>query len=216
MYKAKRAQSMVEFALVLPLLLLLLLGMVEAGYAFYDYMVVANANREGIRFASRGQGFTATQIAERVVVAGGQRQTQEGTFEPVLRTTGIDPNLGIIITYIDFDPASPNGIDVDTPTDGISGTIATADGTLRPVTWDDSRVWDEMVDDIGESTEMDTIINQIRQDSGYDINHNRLVVVETFLAHPLLLDVPDIVPFPNPMPVYFRSAMRVTVGSRSQ
>ena len=41
-----RAQSMVEFALVLPMLLLLVVGIIELGYALFVYVEVQNAARE--------------------------------------------------------------------------------------------------------------------------------------------------------------------------
>lgn len=43
----------VEFALVLPLLLLLLFGIVEFGLALYRFQAVAAAGREGARFGIR-------------------------------------------------------------------------------------------------------------------------------------------------------------------
>jgi Flp pilus assembly protein TadG len=47
-----RAQSMVEFALVLPMLLLLIVGIIELGYALFVYVEVQNAGREGARAAA--------------------------------------------------------------------------------------------------------------------------------------------------------------------
>src|SRR3954467_9801682 len=47
-----RAQSMVEFALVLPILLLLVVGIIEMGYALFVYVEVQNAAREGARAAA--------------------------------------------------------------------------------------------------------------------------------------------------------------------
>jgi Flp pilus assembly protein TadG len=47
----ERGQSLVEFALVLPTLLLIVFGILEAGRAFYAYTAVANAVREGARYA---------------------------------------------------------------------------------------------------------------------------------------------------------------------
>ena len=43
---SQAGQSAVEFALVLPILLLLLMGMFDFGRAFYYYNAVANAARE--------------------------------------------------------------------------------------------------------------------------------------------------------------------------
>ncbi|MFN8411922.1 MAG: TadE/TadG family type IV pilus assembly protein [Anaerolineales bacterium] len=49
-----RAQSMVEFALVLPVLLLLLLGVIEFARLFYAWLIVENSTRFGIRYATTG------------------------------------------------------------------------------------------------------------------------------------------------------------------
>lgn len=40
----------VEFAVVLPLLVLILFGIVEYGFIFYNKQVITNASREGARF----------------------------------------------------------------------------------------------------------------------------------------------------------------------
>ena len=47
-----RAQAMVEFAIVLPVLIMLLLGILEVGRLIYTYAAVNNASREAARFAS--------------------------------------------------------------------------------------------------------------------------------------------------------------------
>jgi Flp pilus assembly protein TadG len=47
--KTQSGQSAVEFALVLPLLLILLLGILEFGLVLYDKAVITNAAREGAR-----------------------------------------------------------------------------------------------------------------------------------------------------------------------
>ena len=49
----ERGQSLVEMALVLPLLLLLLAVAVDASRAFRVFVIVTNAAREGARTASR-------------------------------------------------------------------------------------------------------------------------------------------------------------------
>ena len=47
-----RGQSLVEFALVLPLFLLLLFGLVDGGRLVYHHSVLSQAAREGARLAS--------------------------------------------------------------------------------------------------------------------------------------------------------------------
>ena len=49
-----RGQSLVETALIAPLLLLMFLGVIEVGWALRGYLVLLNANREATRFAARG------------------------------------------------------------------------------------------------------------------------------------------------------------------
>lgn len=51
-HRRDRAQGMVEFALVLPLLLLVVLGVIEVGRLFVIYASVATASREAARYAS--------------------------------------------------------------------------------------------------------------------------------------------------------------------
>jgi Flp pilus assembly protein TadG len=51
--RGERGANLVEFAVVAPLLVLLLLGIADIGRAFYSYITITNAAREGVRFASR-------------------------------------------------------------------------------------------------------------------------------------------------------------------
>jgi len=53
MWPDERGQSLVEMALVLPLLLLLVLGIIDFGRAFNNYIIITNAAREGARYAAR-------------------------------------------------------------------------------------------------------------------------------------------------------------------
>ncbi len=48
-----KGQSFVEFALILPILTILLVGVTELGFIFYAYVQVSNAAREGARAGSR-------------------------------------------------------------------------------------------------------------------------------------------------------------------
>jgi Flp pilus assembly protein TadG len=49
--RRSRGQALVEFALVLPVFILLLAGMIDFGFAFYSYMTVINGARVGARAA---------------------------------------------------------------------------------------------------------------------------------------------------------------------
>ena len=48
---SNRGQAIIEFAFVLPLLCIMILGIIEFGVLFYDKAVVTNASREGARAA---------------------------------------------------------------------------------------------------------------------------------------------------------------------
>ncbi|MGJ7919801.1 TadE/TadG family type IV pilus assembly protein [Neobacillus sp. LXY-4] len=56
--KSEKGQSLVEFALVLPLLLLLLFGIVDFGRVFHAYLTIDHAGREAARVASIGKPDT--------------------------------------------------------------------------------------------------------------------------------------------------------------
>src|SRR5207248_3214821 len=49
--KSESGAELIEFALTLPLLLLLVLGIIEFGFMFQEYEVLTNAAREGARIA---------------------------------------------------------------------------------------------------------------------------------------------------------------------
>ena len=66
MKRSERGANLVEFALVLPLLVLILAGMADIGRAFNSYMVITNAAREGARAASRLSWYP-TDLAQQAV-----------------------------------------------------------------------------------------------------------------------------------------------------
>ena len=56
----QRGASAVEFALVAPLLLLLLFGTVSAGLTYSDHVATTNAAREGARYAAAADASLST------------------------------------------------------------------------------------------------------------------------------------------------------------
>lgn len=52
--KGQKGQATVEFALLLPIFLLLLLGIIEMGLIFKDYIAVSHGAKEGARRAALG------------------------------------------------------------------------------------------------------------------------------------------------------------------
>jgi Flp pilus assembly protein TadG len=62
---SEEGAQLVEFAIVLPLLLLVVLGIAEFGFIFQRYEVVTNAAREGARIAVL-PGYTTADVTARV------------------------------------------------------------------------------------------------------------------------------------------------------
>lgn len=50
--QTEAGQSLVEFTMILPIFLVLMFGLVDFGRAFYTWMLVTNAAREGARVAA--------------------------------------------------------------------------------------------------------------------------------------------------------------------
>lgn len=67
----EKGQSMVEFALVLPVLILVVFGIIDFGWLFFNKLAIENGAREGARYAAvqaAEQSITAmqTDVEERV------------------------------------------------------------------------------------------------------------------------------------------------------
>lgn len=97
-----RGAAAVEFAIILPLLLILVGGIIDFGRLFYTEIMVTNAAREGARMVALGM---------------------EGDAEA--RAVAASPNIDLVGGFATADivscPASPS------PTDAASYTARTAD-----------------------------------------------------------------------------------------
>ena len=65
LYRKDDGAELIEMAIVLPLLLLLIMGMVDFGFLFQRYIVLTNAAVEGARVASL-PGYTNADVTARV------------------------------------------------------------------------------------------------------------------------------------------------------
>jgi len=68
MRRSQKGQSLVELAILLPVLILVLMGIMDLGRVFYAQIVITNAAREGARYGSMYPadevGIKARAIAE--------------------------------------------------------------------------------------------------------------------------------------------------------
>ena len=53
-FKSQKGQSLVEFALILPIVILILMGILEYGLMLNSYLSINNASREGARLGAVG------------------------------------------------------------------------------------------------------------------------------------------------------------------
>lgn len=96
----RRGQSLVEFALVLPVLLLVFMGILDFGRAIFAYNSLSNAAREGARVA----------IVDQTVVGG----VPVGATEAANQATGLglDPSdvNDVLVSYLlpDLSGACPS------------------------------------------------------------------------------------------------------------
>jgi Flp pilus assembly protein TadG len=102
------AAQLVEFALVLPILLLIVLGIAEFGFIFQRYEVVTNAAREGARMAVL-PGYADADVDTRVrtYMTQGRVPTTGSNPSVVITTVSIAVGAGlppinakrVVVTY---------------------------------------------------------------------------------------------------------------------
>ncbi|GAP63725.1 hypothetical protein ARMA_2148 [Ardenticatena maritima] len=63
-WKQEKGQSLTEFALSLPLLVVTLVGFVAMSYAFYAWIVMYHATTEGVSYAVRHPNATNQEIID--------------------------------------------------------------------------------------------------------------------------------------------------------
>jgi Flp pilus assembly protein TadG len=131
---SERGAELIEFAMVLPLLLMLIFGIVDFGFMFQRYLVVTNAAREGARMASL-PNYQPAQVQARVnayIAAGGLTGTAT-TPPPVTESMTVAGRtftvVRVTVSYAhDFVFLGPL---MDLFGDGLSTTTLTAAATMR-------------------------------------------------------------------------------------
>jgi Flp pilus assembly protein TadG len=108
--RSESGAELIEFGLTLPLLLLVLIGIIEAGLLFQQYEVVTNAAREGARIAvlptySATPAIRTANVTARVnqylVASGltGPATTTVATPPPVPVSTGCVTTVLVTVQY---------------------------------------------------------------------------------------------------------------------
>lgn len=97
MQNEERGAVAVEFAILLPLLLLLVLGTIEFGRAFNAQITLTNAAREGVRVMAIGNDPTAAKTAAKSAAASVSTAIQDSdiTLSTTTCTAGAQVTLTI-------------------------------------------------------------------------------------------------------------------------
>jgi Flp pilus assembly protein TadG len=106
-HQRERGQSLVEFALVLPVFLILVLGILEFGIAMMDQIHVTNAANDGARAGSVWNGTDAQAISAAAASVGGVVSCPPGT--PTASRAGLNPVQLTVTVTCNYSPITPLG-----------------------------------------------------------------------------------------------------------
>jgi hypothetical protein len=234
--KRQQGQSLLELALVTPLLLLLMVGVFEVGWAIRGYLVVVNANREATRFSARGRyldfsNTDPTSVGYSYVLS----HTMASISQQVpLDVTSADPNGTLIVSHFLVDTREPcqdppcassatdcrdpNLREADNPYDDLVlhaavpgyGHFQATYGTPR-----ESRIDpEEFVTKLKAENDAFNCTQNLG-DATVPWGINSVIVVETIYEQPQLLGLPLISNhFTDPLPLYTHTVMRISGDSR--
>jgi Flp pilus assembly protein TadG len=126
--RSDRGAALVEFALCLPLLLVVIAGIVDFGFAFQRYEVLTNAAREGARLGTLYQ-YTGNDalIRDRV-----RAYVAEGLNIPMTDMATVLPDAQIVITAPDIS-ITTGGTTYDIQTTMVTVTYNHDFLLLRPI-----------------------------------------------------------------------------------
>ena len=100
--KSCKGAAMVEFAIVLPLLLTLIFGIIEFGLLLYNKAVITNASREGARagivFSDYTNPISVAQAQAAVTKYIGDHLISFGSSAPSVQITGTCASAGTDFT----------------------------------------------------------------------------------------------------------------------
>lgn len=128
----QRSQALIEFALISPVLLLLLFGIIDIGRAVFYYDTVTHAAREGARVAVRASNQLPTNNDVLAAVRGQMigSQVSEPCPQGPLASAPPDNSAWLYVT----EPNPPSGIETNPPPNAPGGEYpAAASGSCSAV-----------------------------------------------------------------------------------
>jgi len=136
----ERGSALVEFALCLPLLLVVIAGIVDFGFAFQRYEVVTNAAREGARMAVLPNSYTEAEIQTRV-----REYIRLGLSLNQAALDVVVPVAAVVVTYPDLTVGTLNGSPVTIETAQVEVTYTHSWLLLRPILGLISKTWGDTI-----------------------------------------------------------------------
>ena len=234
-HNKEQAQSLVEMALVLPILIFMLIGLFEISYAIWGSLTLKNIDRETTRFAVR-QGaldyseYTASDIGYSNVITHAlvSNARQLKLQEYLHNAAGEGPQAAIIVTHI--------VVDTQEPCKGLPG-CATSCSPDEPL--DDLIVHPDMqgyeylryvyppdtpfgstinIEELAEQLkeENDNFNCRLAQKGSNEWSNNSVIVVEMFYEQPQLLEFPLFSWMMNPVFLSAQTTMRIDSQDQSR
>ncbi len=227
--KTEKGQSLVETAIVAPILLLMFLGVIEVGWALRNYVALQNANREAARFAARGRYLDFSQVT---VDSVGYPYVVQHELDSLAGQVPLDLNTGtangtVIVSHLLVDTGA---VTVDhkgdcefsteddlilTPVTPGYGYFQATFGEARPSQVDFGALGEQLR---AQNEQFNCDLQQ--RDPGALPSVNSAIVVETYYAHPLLVGTPILTVFlpdnGGKLWLYTKTVMRITSDSRGQ
>ena len=116
-----RAQTMVEFALVLPILLMVIYGLLEVGRLILTYSIVVSASREAVRYGS-ATGLNDAGVTVRYCDSAGIKAAAKNV--DFINVIDVNDVTKFIIAF-DTSPTCPPVPDSPVPVNRITVTVTT-------------------------------------------------------------------------------------------
>jgi Flp pilus assembly protein TadG len=116
-FRGQSGQTLVEMAILIPIVIILIVGIVDFGRILMTQHVVTNAAREGARLVALGEGYS--DVKEKVVY--------------YIREAGLDESKAKIYisgTWALAAPGTPSTVTVNYPIDSIVLKLVHADNTF--------------------------------------------------------------------------------------
>jgi hypothetical protein len=195
--KKNKGQNFVEMALILPVLVIILMGMIEIAFLVHSTYLVATSAREGARFASRGMHLDIDEIVEIT-----QASLEQALFVDM---DGADANTRIWVTYIDIDPTGMLGSpDTDFRGDLVVPSRICTSSPCLPEEIDVTAIVQENIDFSADPERCNDAVYGCRND---------LVIVEVYYDHELKMATPFVDFFLNvPVRINQQGVMRVMIA----